>query len=91
MRLGGATRGKWRLLAGKVESSLFSYLRTDRLAPVNKIDYVLAHMRFMGPANLVYSTVTELDDTPLYFTDDIGIVLGPPTDYPSRFLCGRRH
>jgi hypothetical protein len=31
----------------------------------------------------------ELDDTPLYFTDDIGIVFGPPTDYPSRFSCGR--
>jgi hypothetical protein len=26
--------------------------------------------------------VVELDDTPLYFTDDIGIVFGPPTDYP---------
>ncbi len=35
-----------------------------------------------GPANLVASTVAELDDTPLYFTDDIGIVFGPPTDYP---------
>jgi hypothetical protein len=29
------------------------------------------------------------NDTPLYFTDDIGIVFGPPTDYPSRFLRGR--
>jgi hypothetical protein len=27
-------------------------LRTDRLAPVNKIDYVLAHMRFMGSRKL---------------------------------------
>jgi hypothetical protein len=35
--------------------------------------------------------VAELDDTPLYFTDDIGIVFGPPTDYPSRFFPGRRH
>jgi hypothetical protein len=26
-----------------------------------------------------------LDDTPLYFTDDIRIVFGPPTDYPVRF------
>jgi hypothetical protein len=42
-----------------------------------------------GPTNLVVSMVTELDDTPLYFTDDIGIVLGPPTDYPLRFSCGR--
>jgi hypothetical protein len=43
-----------------------------------------------GPANLVVSTVAELDDTPLYFTDDIGIVFGPPTDYPARFSRGRR-
>jgi hypothetical protein len=27
-------------------------LRTDRLAPVNKIDYVLAHKRFMGSHKL---------------------------------------
>jgi hypothetical protein len=27
-------------------------LRTDRLAPLNKIDYVLAHMGFMGPHKL---------------------------------------
>jgi hypothetical protein len=32
-----------------------------------------------------------LDDTPLYFMDDIGIVFGPPTDYPVRFSRGRRH
>jgi hypothetical protein len=32
-----------------------------------------------------------LDDTPLYFTDDIGIVFGPPTDYPARFSRGRHH
>jgi hypothetical protein len=44
-----------------------------------------------GPVNLVPSTVTELDETPLYFTDGIGIVFGSPTDYASRFLCGRRH
>jgi hypothetical protein len=31
-----------------------------------------------GPANLVNLTVAELDDTSLYFTDDIGIVFGPP-------------
>jgi hypothetical protein len=34
--------------------------------------------------------VAELDDTPLYFTDN-GIVFGPPTDYPMRFSRGRRH
>jgi hypothetical protein len=27
-----------------------------------------------GPTNLVALTVAELDDTPLYFMDDIGIV-----------------
>jgi hypothetical protein len=44
-----------------------------------------------GPINLVALTIVELDDTPPYFTDDIGIVFGPPTDYPSRFSCGRWH
>jgi hypothetical protein len=44
-----------------------------------------------GPANLVALTVAELDDTPLYFTDDIEIVFRPPTDYPSRFSRERRH
>jgi hypothetical protein len=44
-----------------------------------------------GLANLVALTVTELDDTPLYFMDDIGIVFGPPTDYPKRFSRERRH
>jgi hypothetical protein len=46
---------------------------------------------FMSPTNLVGLTVAELDDTPLYFTDDIGIVFGPPMDYPSRFSRGRWH
>jgi hypothetical protein len=41
--------------------------------------------------NLVALTVAELDDTALYFTDDIGIVFGPPTDYPVRFLRGRQY
>jgi hypothetical protein len=44
-----------------------------------------------GSTNLVASMVAELDDTPLYFTDDIGIVFMPPTDYPMRFLRGRQH
>jgi hypothetical protein len=43
------------------------------------------------PTNLVASMVAELDDTPLYFTDDIGIVFGPPTDYPSRFSREKQH
>jgi hypothetical protein len=38
-----------------------------------------------GPTNLVASMVTELDDTPLYLMDDIGIVFGPSTDNPLRF------
>jgi hypothetical protein len=49
-RPGGATRGKWGILDGKVESGLMldsevkggsprlCQLRTDRLAPVNKIE-----------------------------------------------------
>jgi hypothetical protein len=49
-RGGAATRGKWRILDGKVESGLMSdselqggsprlcRLRTDRLTPVNKIE-----------------------------------------------------
>jgi hypothetical protein len=49
-RPGGATRGKWGILDEKVESGLMSdselqggsphlsRLRTDRLAPVNKIE-----------------------------------------------------
>jgi hypothetical protein len=44
-----------------------------------------------GPANLVASTVAELHDTPLYFTDDIRIEFGPPTDNQSRFSRGIRH
>jgi hypothetical protein len=58
----------------------------------NKHWVVYWHIRDLwGPTNLVASTVTELDDTPLYFTDDIRIVFGPPTDYPVRFSRGRRH
>jgi hypothetical protein len=30
VRLGGATRGKWRIPDGKVESGLFSYSVEDR-------------------------------------------------------------
>jgi hypothetical protein len=46
---------------------------------------VLAHTRSMGSRKL--SSI----DRPLYFTDDIGIVFGPPRDYPFGFLCGRQH
>jgi hypothetical protein len=35
-----------------------------------------------GPTNLVASTVTESDYTPLYFMDDIRIVFGPPHGLP---------
>jgi hypothetical protein len=44
-------------------------LRTDRLALVNKIDYVLTHMILWGPANLVASMFVELDDTLPRFMD----------------------
>jgi hypothetical protein len=55
------------------------------------LSYVLMHMRFMESHKLSSLTVVELDDTLPHFTDDIGIVFGPPTDYPSRFSRGRRH
>jgi hypothetical protein len=56
-------------------------LSTNRLAPVNKIELCTdAYGIYGDPTNIVPSTVAELDDTPLYFTDDIGIVWGPPTD-----------
>jgi hypothetical protein len=105
VRPGGATRGKWGILDGKDESGLMldselqggsphlCRLRTASVVPCcNKHWVVYWHIRDLwGPANLVASTVAELDDTPLYFTDDIGIVFGPPTDYPVRFSRGRRH
>jgi hypothetical protein len=55
----GPIRGMWRILDGKVESGLMSNselhggsscscrLRTDRLALMNKFDYVLTHAGFM--------------------------------------------
>jgi hypothetical protein len=52
---------------------------------------VLMHMGFMGSHKLSSLTVVELDDTLPRFMDDIGIVFGPPTNYPSRFSRGRRH
>jgi hypothetical protein len=52
---------------------------------------VLTHTEFMGSRKLSSLMVVEFDDTLPRFTDDVGIVFGPPTDYPSRFLCGIRH
>jgi hypothetical protein len=52
---------------------------------------VLTHTAFMGSHKLSSLTVVELDDTLPRFTDDIGIVFGSPTDYPSSFSRGRRH
>jgi hypothetical protein len=49
------------------------------------------HMGFMGSHKLNSLTIVELDDTLPRFTDDIGIVFGPPTDYPSRFSRERQH
>jgi hypothetical protein len=54
-------------------------LRTDRLASVN---IELCTDRKLG--SLI---VIELDDTLPCFTDDIGMVFGPPTDYPSSFFA----
>jgi hypothetical protein len=58
-------------------------LKTDCLAPVNKIELCTGDL--WAYANLTALTIAELDDTPLYFTDNIGIVFRPPTDYPTRF------
>jgi hypothetical protein len=92
VRPGGTTRRKWRIPDEKGESCQFLYssseganprlyrLRTDHLALVNKIDYILTHTGFMGSANLVTLMVAELDDTQLYLTDGIGIVFRPLTD-----------
>jgi hypothetical protein len=105
MRPDGATRGKWGMLDGKVESGLMSYselqggsprlcrLRTASVVPCCNEHWVVywCIWDLWGLANLVASTVAELDDTPLYFMDDIGIVFGPPTDYLARFSRGRRH
>jgi hypothetical protein len=52
---------------------------------------VLTHMGFMESRKLSSLTVVELDNILPRFTDDIGIVFGPPTDYPLRFSHGRRH
>jgi hypothetical protein len=105
VRPGGATRGKWRILNGKNESDLISdlelqggsprlcRLRTVLVVPCYNKHWVVYWriQNLWGLANLVALTVTELDDTPLHFMDDIGIVFGPPTDYLKRFSREKRH
>jgi hypothetical protein len=55
------------------------------LALVNKIDYVLEHIGFMGSANLVALTVTELDDTPKYLMDVHWVSVGATHECLSRY------
>jgi hypothetical protein len=50
-------------------SPRLSRLRTDHLAPMNKIDYVLTHTGLWDPTNLVACTVAMLDDTLHCLTD----------------------
>jgi hypothetical protein len=61
-------------------------LRTDRLAPRNKIDYVLAHMRFMGSLKLSsfdgHWARWALTSLAVMYTE---IVYMPPMDSPG---CG---
>jgi hypothetical protein len=46
-------------------------LRTDRLALVNKFELCTgAYGIFLGPANILALSVTELDDTLPYLLDD---------------------
>jgi hypothetical protein len=66
VRPGGATRGKWRIPDGKVESGLFSYLELRRWYPPpmlikdrvgwallqQALSCVLAHIGFMGSHKL---------------------------------------
>jgi hypothetical protein len=74
----------------EVGSPPFVSIEDRSSAPVNKIELCTNAYEIYGdPANLVASTVAELNDTPLYFMDDIRIVFGPPTNYPARFSRGR--
>jgi hypothetical protein len=96
-------RGKWRILDEKVESGLMSDLELQGGSPAcvdwgpivwpwwTRLSCVQTHTRFMGSRKFSSLIVVELDDTLPRFTDDIGIVFEPPTDYPSRFSRGRRH
>jgi hypothetical protein len=67
--------------SSEVGSPHLCQLRINRMAPVNKIEMCIdAYGSYGDPTNVVASTVTELDDTPPYFMDDIGILWGPPMD-----------
>jgi hypothetical protein len=71
----------FHIQSSKGGSSRLCQLRTDYLALTNKIELCTDVYRiYEDPANVVDSTAAELDDTPLYFTGDIGIVWGLPTD-----------
>jgi hypothetical protein len=51
------------------------------LGPIDQALIMYWHIcDLWGSTNLVASTVAELDETPLYLMDDIGIVWGPPSD-----------
>jgi hypothetical protein len=66
-------------------------LRTDHLAPGNKIDYVLMYMGLWGPTNLVASTVTELDDTLPSLTDVHWDSVWATHECPSRYRIDDMH
>jgi hypothetical protein len=75
--------GRVRVVCFHIQSSEggslhLSQLRTHRLAPVSKFNYVLTHTGFMESTNLVPSMVAELDDVLPYLQDDIRIVCAPP-------------
>jgi hypothetical protein len=50
--MGRSGRGLFSCLELRGGSPRLCRLRTDRLAPVSKFDYVLAHTRFMGSRKL---------------------------------------
>jgi hypothetical protein len=89
VRPGGATREKRGILDGKNESGLMSDLELQGGSP--RLCRLRTASGFIGSRKLSSLTVVELDDILHRFTDDIGIVFGPPTDYPLRFSRGRWH
>jgi hypothetical protein len=63
-----------------------SQLRTDRLAPVCKFDYVLVHAGFMGSCKLNCLDSGQDERYPtIHTTMYTGIVYGPPMDIPERY------
>jgi hypothetical protein len=94
----GSIRGLCRILDGKDKSGLMSdselrdgsshpcRLRTDRLPPVSKFDYVLMHTGFMG-SHKFSSFGGHRVGWPLTSRAEMynKIVYGPPTDSPE---CG---